>query len=95
MNRGRFIGRVSLDAADIEGYFNLHRLMADGYSVRVFLRDMLQTYPIAADSDQGWVFVRYWNRRGAAYTDVTLRGPVEIRIEKPSAPREPGTPWEW
>ena len=98
MIKGRFIGRISRVPDDNVGMINLRNLIERGYETRVFLGGVPQPNMLAADSNEGWVRLRCWNRvpgGGSVLTVIELKGSVEICIEKPSPPRGPDTPWRW
>ena len=87
MIKGRFIGRISRVPDDNVGMINLRNLIERGYETRVFLGGVPQPNMLAADSNEGWVRLRCWNRvpgGGSVLTVIELKGSVEICIEKPS-----------
>lgn len=91
MIRRTFIGRIGGDG---QGNRNLLSILDSGYAIAVLLNGTVRFDVRAADSAEGWLEV-FIQTRHSFPVSQRLTGHVEIRLEKPSPPRQPGAPWRW
>ena len=81
VGKPQFHGPVAR-SCDEEGFRNYCNLLLDGFKIRVFLNDAEQIEYTAANPEEGWV--RVIPPGNSLSARVTLKGYVEIRIERTS-----------